>query len=801
MRIMRYILILVVLSTFPLLLKAQDTVVSDTVDTTISRDLETSDVVSNDVDSVPEWYIPAEIPIDLRAPMRASAAGCLTDSILTFNQDSVLTEATTYDYDAAGRTIRTTVWQYNADGSRTGKSKQEYAFDANGTQIYTGTFAWDATTNDWKGTAKSEYVYNEAHKMESNITYIWVNNTWLPSQALTYAYDAAGRETEFTTYARNASLNRLVPSKCRLRTYEGSKVVSEINYTTYANGAWTKGNRKDYTFDADGHQIAYYYLTGISNAEFVPASGSTYELKGYDDNGNNNTYEKCTWASNNWKGSSRWERVFDRGEETLYISYKWSNNAWVYNTRSINEFDELGNQIEEASYTWTGNKYWKGNSRTTTVYDASGHILDNIVWAWSLADTAWVGSERIQRIYSGSRLTQTLRSVWTNGEWCFASKDENHYTASGQRDTTASYTWNATRNAWDGVARTYNINSSGTTITVNDSWNIDHWQMSSMSRTETLYDGAKRKILTASYTCGPDTVWKGSNKTEYDYTATGKNLETRYYGSFADGNWIQSYRIEYGYDAADHKILEQKWTLSGATWKGTYRYEYAYNAAGTKYLDATYNSWNATLGIWVGRTKTEKIYDTGGHQIGLITYTWSTTINDWIGSYRYSYEYDSSNREVSQVVENYDATNAVWVNNTWYEKEYLKNKQVTANQYTWRGNRWCFVARSEKYYDADKTTLRREITGDWSTSGELNSFTDVHYFYSCDAPTDNNGAQPRTPTELEEIDENNGNYENDDTNVQPFDPTQPAYNLSGQRVEPGKYKGVVVQNGKKYILR
>ena len=241
-----------------------------------------------------DWYIPAVIPNELRAPMRASAAGCLTDSILTFNQDSVLTEATTYDYDAAGRTIRTTVWQYNADGTRTGKSKQEYAFDANGTQIYTGTFAWDAATNDWKGTSKSEYVYNEAHMMESQITYTWVNNTWLPQTAYTYAYDAAGHETEYTTYARDAAVNHLVHSKQRLRTYENNAITVEINYTAYANGAWSAGNRKDYQYDAKGNRIDYIYYSSYSNGTWV---GSTHERWLYNASNKKLLYEKTTWKS------------------------------------------------------------------------------------------------------------------------------------------------------------------------------------------------------------------------------------------------------------------------------------------------------------------------------------------------------------------------------------------------------------------------------------------------------------------------------------------------------------------------
>ena len=61
----RYILLLAALAALPLLMKAQDTVVSDSVETSLSRDLETSDVVSDD--SVPSWYIAPEIPEALRS--------------------------------------------------------------------------------------------------------------------------------------------------------------------------------------------------------------------------------------------------------------------------------------------------------------------------------------------------------------------------------------------------------------------------------------------------------------------------------------------------------------------------------------------------------------------------------------------------------------------------------------------------------------------------------------------------------------------------------------------------------------
>ena len=790
MRTQHYIVLAAILA-LPLLTRAEDTVISDSLEATMD-----SVVIAED--SVPDWYVEPVIPSELRAPMRANAGTCLTDSILIFDVDSILTEATTYDYDEAGRAFRTTIWNYAADGTRAGKSKQEYAYDASGTQIYTGTFAWDATTNDWKGTSKTEFVYNEAHKMESKITYTWTNNTWLPSTAYTYQYDEAGHETVYTTYTRDAAANHLVPSKQRLRTYDGSRIIVEINYTAYTNNAWSAGNRKSYTFDENGRQVAYYYYTAISNGEFVPGSSSSYELKSYDEADNVTSYEKRTWSSNKWKGSTHYERTYNEdGEMTLNLNYKWSNNNWVYNSKYIYGFDENGNSTEEAVYSWTNNTYWRGTSRTTAVYNASGTLTEETEWAWSLSDTCWIGSSRLERIYSGSRLICTQNSTYANGAWVYTTKTENHYTSSGKRDTTANYTWNTSRNDWDGTTRTYyQFDSRGNTIlTVNDSWSELAWHMTSMTRSETVYDSNNRQIQTATYTCGPDTVWQGSSKTEYDYTPSGSTLQTRYYGSYAAGDWVMTYHIDNTYDEAERKTIEEKWTLSGSDWIGSYRNEFSYNAQGIQYMTASYRSWDKTLQIWIGRTKTEKIYDASGTQTGLITYSWVN--NAWQGTTRYTYAYDASNREVSQLVENYDAALG-WVYSTWYEKEYEKNTLVRNNQYTWRDNAWQYVSRVEKTYDPSNKKIRRDIAGTWSLEGVLSSFTDKHYFYSCDAPA-TNGSQPRTPTDIQNATIHAISiFDEPTTSTMDFE--QPFYNLSGQRVDPATYHGIVIHAGHTHFL-
>ena len=104
---------------------------------------------SDTLSHVPLWYVAPEIPASLRAPMRATAAAsCKADSVLTFNIDSILTEVTTYAYDNAGHTTCTTVWSCAADGSRTGKSKNEYGFTGS-TQTMTAVYAWDNAANTW----------------------------------------------------------------------------------------------------------------------------------------------------------------------------------------------------------------------------------------------------------------------------------------------------------------------------------------------------------------------------------------------------------------------------------------------------------------------------------------------------------------------------------------------------------------------------------------------------------------------------------------------------------------------------
>ena len=114
-------------------------------------------VIEEYVEPDPEWYVaPIEPVVYEAAPRRATAAAsCPTDSVCTYDIDGNLADVSCFDYDEAGRTIRTTVWTYT-NGQRVGKSKEEKAFDNNGTEIMTSTYTWDNNTNNWAGTEKKD---------------------------------------------------------------------------------------------------------------------------------------------------------------------------------------------------------------------------------------------------------------------------------------------------------------------------------------------------------------------------------------------------------------------------------------------------------------------------------------------------------------------------------------------------------------------------------------------------------------------------------------------------------------------
>ena len=709
-----------------------------------------ADTLVADVDSIlvepdPEWYVAPVEPVFGNSPRRAlAAASCPTDSVVTYDVDGNFAEVTCYYYDEAGNTIRTEAWTYS-EGKRIGTTKQEFEFNAGGVQIMTAAYTWDNTTNNWKGTEKTEDVFNSSNKMESRTISDWVNGAWLPKTKYTYAYDASDREIEYITYARGAN-NELVKSKGRFREYnDKGKMTLEIQYTAFANDAWTAGTKKMYDFDASGNQIEYTYYSAYANGTWG-GSSSTHEVWTYT-SGKKTYYEKQTW-SNGWVNSSKETWTYNSaGKQTYYEKNVWSNGAWIGSAKELWEFNAKNSQTLHEKYGWA-NSDWAISQKDSTAYDASNRSI--LVENYTYANGVQKGSKKEEYTYKGTttKKTSTIKYKWSNSAWAYNTKAVNDYDAAGNTTETANYSWK--NDAWVGsgnrVLKTFD-SKKNPIEQINQAWSTEIGNWVNVSRTTAEYSGST-KTQEASYTW-QNGAWLGTSRSDWHYNAAGKNDTVKTYTNNGT-EWIYSARTVNTYNAAGENIMTHasqwdgsKWVLvsmtrkdiildaagnqllsaswkcgSDSVWIGVSKDTAAYNAAGDMTYRAVYTSW--ANNDWVPSYKIETTYDDAGNVTFTQRMDWES--GAWKGHYRYENVYDAFGRITSSAVfNNWNTTTNNWEGTLKTETEYNSAGQIlTVLNYTWKDNDWRESDYTMFTYDAAGNVIDQVVqnysNGTWVNS-------------------------------------------------------------------------------------
>ncbi|MBQ7531394.1 MAG: hypothetical protein IJT12_06770 [Paludibacteraceae bacterium] len=649
-------------------------------------------------DPDPEWYVAPVEPVFGNAPRRSTAAAaCPTDSVVTYDVDGNFAEVTCYYYDEAGNTVRTEAWTYS-DGKRIGTTKQEFEFNAKGVQVMTAAYTWDNTTGNWKGAEKTEDVYNASNKMESRTISDWVNGAWLPKTRYTYAYDASNREIEYITYARNAS-NELVKSKGRIREYNAKgKTTLDIQYTAYANGAWTAGTKKVYDFDASGNQVLYEYYSSLSNGNWVGSSREVWEYT----SGKKMYYAKQTW-SNGWVNSSKetWEYNGPSAKQTYYEKDVWSNGAWIGSAKELWEFNAKGSQTLHEKYGWA-NSDWAVSLQENWGYDAAGN--NTLVENYSYTNGVKKGSKKEEYAFNAAKKkTLTLKYIWSNNDWAYNAKAVTDYDAAGNTIETASYNW--VNEAWQGAGtRTLQTFNSSKKVTekITQTWSTTTNDWVNKTRATTEYSGAKT-IQEASYTWQND-AWVGTSRSDWSYNAAGLNDTIKTYTDDGTG-WIYSKRTVNTYNAAGENIMTHNSQWNGSAWVlvSMTRLDKVTDAAGNILLNASWKCGSDS--VWIGVSKDVTEYSSTGKVLFIGHYeSWAN--NDWVPNYTVEYKYDEADRvTLNQRMD--------WKNNTWqglyryeyvYDAEGRKVSSATYNGWNTSTNSWVGTVKTETVYNASGQT-------------------------------------------------------------------------------------------------
>ena len=691
----------------------------------------------------PEWYVAPTAPVYANsAPRRVLAASsCLTDSVLNFDVDSVLSDITWYDYDDAERLIRTTVWTFDDDKKRIGKSKEEYGFDAKGRQILTSTYDWNTTTNDWRGISKSEYVYNAADKMESNISYAWIDNAWLPDQAYMYQYDASNRVTEYTEYKRDAVTNLLVPQKKLVQEWDNnSKKTLEINYTTFANGDWTAGTKREYGYDEKGNKTKDIYYSSLSDGNWV---GSSYEIWTYNSANKKTYYEKKTWSNGTWLNSVKelWEYNGPSGAKNLYEKYTGSNDEWTKSSREIWEYLGPSNKQTLHEKFSGSNSEWAIILREILGYDAAGN--NDLIENYSFTNGVAKGTRKEQYTFnSAKKKTITIKYKWSNNDWVYNTKAVTDYDAAGNTIESASYNW--INNAWEGAGtRVLSIYNSAKKVTnqVKQTWSTDKNNWLNKDSVATFYSGAKT-TQTETYIWESDS-WVGKTRSDWHYNAKGQNDTIKTYTNNGT-EWVYSDRTVNTFNTGGTNIMTHnaswdvdlsKWVMTSMTrtdifsnvdatgrqemtaswkcgsdsvWIGIEKDTTAFSASGKQLFTAIYDSW--ADGDWVPYYKIESVYDALDRQTLNQRFDWDGY--GWKGKYRNESGFDDLGREFLTASYTWDNGTKDWFGSTKTEKTFLgdTNKEATSiTSVGAAGGKWRQVFRYIYTYDGSGREIEKTV--------------------------------------------------------------------------------------------
>ena len=692
-------------------------------------------------------------------------------------------EKFTWD-NGAWQTTEREDWSYNAKNKETLYEKHSLE---NGTLVVVArrTSEYDASNNQTLlmnearkngalvGTTKETWVYTSGKKTQHN-KFTWGDSDWTDSEEEVWAYEGSNE----TNYEKYAWENGVKTGKTKRTTeYTSGKKTQLINYAwannawvnsdkevwaytsgkqtlhekyTWTNNAWAYTEKEVWAYDGSNQTLHEKYtaengaLVGVEKEEWEYTSGkNTYHAtsvwysgdwaisacEGYDVVGNQTLIESYNITATNRTGKEKKEFEYNAaGSVIKKTTYSWNKSKKLWGTRNVTGYDDAGNTIETCSYTWN-NDAWKGSGdRQLTTYNSAKKVIEAITQQWSTTANDWVNYYRKTTTYSGDKIQCEATFNWTNNDWLPSRRTDYHYNAAGQNDSIKVYKKSGTELVYS--ERTVNtFDSKGNKILSHTaSYKDGKWVLKSMEKLEILFDDANRQILYATWSCDADSIWKGIKKDTTKYSATDKVLFHAVYEGWENNKWVGSLMVEYAYDDADNLTLEQRFDWVSGAWKGNYRNEYAYDEQGRKTMTASYTTWDKNTNSWIGDSKEEKTFNDNGDVTSKITFIWGGT--GWRPVFRNVYTYDNSGREIEHGVQHYE--NGSWAYTDKYVKEYKGNTLVKNNAYMLVNGEWVFSSRYENYYDSDaQAKLRRQITGSW-VNGELRTFADDHYFYSCD---------------------------------------------------------------------
>ena len=651
------------------------------------------------------------------------------------NQDSLFRSGYKYDYEYY--TDQEVPWLSEYDEiDELDKATIRYNLDSidNSSPVWTKSYKLEWEYKPVKPFGSDEY--------EANVTveryYEWENNDWVLYEK--YLYNDYGDVVQEIDYSSDGTVSV---------AYE-NEYLYEVEY--YGNDS-----------SLVKHRIKRVIST-TKNGQLVPYFIEKFDLNGnqtfYQ------YYSSWNDEKNNWSTGYKYEQEYDAyGNATFYCDYSWDleNEVWIGNTKEISAYNRhtlIKREIYDGRADQNHNTVWIPYSYYESFSALEGSIISYYCYAechdWNETENRWEYAYKLEvrdLLPTGKRL-ESIEYMNISGEWVIKSKIGCAYNANGDVSTMLQYSYDYqaqatvltkkieytyTQNGDTKDILTYDGNGTLTekklAVIENDkiigyvdsvyregSWRpyskVDYiyssasdtiiqsyylgtdWHNSYME--VITYNATGNKALYISYNWD-DTVWIGSQKTEYAYSANGIITGTSYYWNQQSNKWEGDYKTEIDYDALGNEILDAyyEWDYDEDDWRGDNKTEFAYDNNGNLTLQASYY-WSDDEWNWVASYKYEFEYDDDGNEIMFAYYSGVDESGDLIGISKY-YDYIKDSVEY---YENYywDANNKEWCGS--YKRDFADNDSIYLNaSYAWNNVKkiWYGTSKYEYLYDTGAT--------------------------------------------------------------------------------------------------
>lgn len=191
---------------------------------------------------------------------------------------------------------------------------------------------------------------------------------------------------------------------------------------TFTNGEWADVSQETFEY-SDSGLLVERVQTQWDGADWVNVSSQLYR---YNSEGQEEVLTKQTWGEDGWQETWKMVILYTEGRVSSREQQNFDSvYGWVNSVREELSYREDGLQTVLSLFVWQ-NETWSLSSRTTSVFDASGNLLEELVDV--NAGGVWQTFQKIVRTYTAANQVDTYEEAFWNGsEWVPSTRSQNTF--------------------------------------------------------------------------------------------------------------------------------------------------------------------------------------------------------------------------------------------------------------------------------------------------------------------------------------------------------------------------------------